>query len=269
MCIRDRGSFSGKGIYDLAAVTAAWEGKIPENTILSHDLLEGNYARSGMATDVEVVEAYPTSYYVASRRDHRWIRGDWQLLPWILFRRQGIHGLGLWKMIDNLRRSLVPIAVVVGIITLVALLPPLAACVAIFALLAAYFIPPLFSLPAALSRRERGVIRSSYLGAVLEDARDGIILGPVSYTHLDVYKRQAPRRRPARGCPRASGAAVRAATARSASPGAGPPPVRRSPTAPTAPAGPRRTGGSDTPSAAPRRPPPPPPPRQPLSLIHI
>jgi len=173
----EEGSFSGKGIYDLAAVTAAWEGKIPENTILSHDLLEGNYARSGMATDVEVVEAYPTSYYVASRRDHRWIRGDWQLLPWILFRRQGIHGLGLWKMIDNLRRSLVPIAVVVGIITLVALLPPLAACVAIFALLAAYFIPPLFSLPAALSRRERGVIRSSYLGAVLEDARDGIILG--------------------------------------------------------------------------------------------
>jgi cyclic beta-1,2-glucan synthetase len=173
----DEGSFSGKGIYDLAAVTAAWEGRIPENTLLSHDLLEGNYARSGMATDVEVVEAYPTSYFVASRRDHRWIRGDWQLLPWILFRRQGINGLGLWKMIDNLRRSLVPIAVVVGIITLLALLPPLAACVAIFALLAAYFIPPLFSLPAALSRREKGVIRSSYLGAVMEDARDGIILG--------------------------------------------------------------------------------------------
>ena len=173
----DEGSFSGKGIYDLAAVTAAWEGRIPENTILSHDLLEGNYARSGMATDVEVVEAYPTSYFVASRRDHRWIRGDWQLLPWILFRRQGLHALGLWKMIDNLRRSLVPIAVVVGVITLVAVLPPLAACVAIVALLAGYFIPPLFSLPAALSRRERGVIRSSYLGAVMEDARDGLILG--------------------------------------------------------------------------------------------
>ena len=81
------GSFTGKGIYDVDAVIAATTGRIPENRILSHDLLEGNYARSGLVTDVEVVEQFPMSYEVAAARAHRWARGDWQLLPWIIRRR--------------------------------------------------------------------------------------------------------------------------------------------------------------------------------------
>ena len=99
------GSFTGKGIYDVDAVIAATAGRIPENRILSHDLLEGNYARSGLVTDVEVVEQFPMSYEVAAARAHRWARGDWQLLPWIIRRRRGISRLGRWKMIDNLRRT--------------------------------------------------------------------------------------------------------------------------------------------------------------------
>lgn len=115
-----RGSFSGKGIYDIDSLETALADRIPENTVLSHDLLEGNYSRSGLVTDVELVEEYPTSYEVDTKRQHRWIRGDWQLWPWILWRRAGLDGLGIWKMLDNLRRSLVPIATVVGFLVALA-----------------------------------------------------------------------------------------------------------------------------------------------------
>ncbi len=109
------GSFVGKGIYDVDAFEAALHGRIPESTVLSHDLLEGIFTRAALASDVELVEEYPTRYDVASARQHRWVRGDWQLLPWIFGkgREAGAHPkkaavppIGRWKMIDNLRRSL-------------------------------------------------------------------------------------------------------------------------------------------------------------------
>ncbi len=77
------GSFTGKGIYDIDAFEAALAGRVPDNTLLSHDLFEGVYARAGLATDVELVEEFPARYDVAAKRQHRWTRGDWQLLPWI------------------------------------------------------------------------------------------------------------------------------------------------------------------------------------------
>ncbi len=101
------GSYSGKGIYDLAAFEKAMFGRVRESQMLSHDLFEGTFARCGLASDIEVVEEYPPQYAVAASRQHRWTRGDWQLLPWILGARGGLPGLGRWKMIDNLRRSLV------------------------------------------------------------------------------------------------------------------------------------------------------------------
>ncbi len=103
------GSFAGKGIYDVDAFEAALKHRIPENTMLSHDLFEGNFARSALVTDVEVVEEFPERYSVAVAREHRWVRGDWQLLPWISKRYSPalpIPPLGQWKIIDNLRRSL-------------------------------------------------------------------------------------------------------------------------------------------------------------------
>ena len=103
------GSFIGKGIYDVDAVEAAMEGRAPDNAILSHDLYEGNFARSGLASDVELMEEFPRRYDVAVSRMHRWVRGDWQLLPWISGRKQEPPAaplLGRWKMLDNLRRSL-------------------------------------------------------------------------------------------------------------------------------------------------------------------
>ncbi len=80
------GSYTGKGIYDVDVFEAALDGRVPENTLLSHDLLEGIFARAGLVSDIEVVEEFPSRYDVAAARQHRWARGDWQLLPWIFGR---------------------------------------------------------------------------------------------------------------------------------------------------------------------------------------
>src|SRR5699024_3577503 len=77
------GSFVGKGIYDVDAFTRSLAGRIPENTILSHDLFEGLHGRAGLVTDIVLFEDYPSHYLVNIRRSHRWVRGDWQLLPWL------------------------------------------------------------------------------------------------------------------------------------------------------------------------------------------
>ena len=77
------GSYAGKGIYEVDAFEAALAGRVPESTLLSHDLFEGIFARAGLASDIEVVEEFPARYDVAARRHHRWARGDWQLLPWL------------------------------------------------------------------------------------------------------------------------------------------------------------------------------------------
>ena len=103
------GSYTGKGIYDIDAFEASLADRIPENTLLSHDLFEGIFARAGLASDVEVVDDFPSRYDVASQRQHRWTRGDWQLLPWITgwhAKSRAVGGVGLGKILDNLRRSL-------------------------------------------------------------------------------------------------------------------------------------------------------------------
>ncbi|MBS1211227.1 MAG: beta-(1,2)-glucan production associated transrane protein, partial [Proteobacteria bacterium] len=121
------GSFIGKGIYDVDAFEHALAGRFPKNRVLSHDLLEGCYARAGLLSDVQLYEDYPARYSADVSRRHRWIRGDWQLAGW-LFRhvpgqrnaglagRQGcphrnpLSSLSQWKLFDNLRRSIVPAA---------------------------------------------------------------------------------------------------------------------------------------------------------------
>jgi cellobiose phosphorylase len=115
------GSFIGKGIYDVDAFERAVGGKFPENRILSHDLLEGSYARAALVSDVQLFEEFPSRYSADTRRRHRWIRGDWQVAAWLLPRLPGLDmrrvenpltGLSRWKIFDNLRRSLVPFALV-------------------------------------------------------------------------------------------------------------------------------------------------------------
>lgn len=110
------GSFTGKGLLNVAAVHAALDGRLPADSVLSHDLLEGTVARCAYVSDVVLIEDHPRHAGVAASRVHRWTRGDWQLLPLMLrARRFGIDALGLWKMADNLRRSLVVPACVAAV----------------------------------------------------------------------------------------------------------------------------------------------------------
>lgn len=113
------GSFVGKGIYDVDAFEHALADRFPDNRILSHDLLEGCYTRAGLVSDVRLFEDYPSRYAADVKRRYRWIRGDWQLLPWLLpwvprrgggLERNPLSWLSRGKLLDNLRRSLVPTA---------------------------------------------------------------------------------------------------------------------------------------------------------------
>jgi hypothetical protein len=110
------GIFAGKGIYEVAIVQRVLEHRFPQNALLSHDLIEGAYARAGLVTDVEVIEDYPSHYSAYNRRKHRWLRGDWQITSWLFPKvcdetgRKVSNPISLvsqWKILDNLRRSLV------------------------------------------------------------------------------------------------------------------------------------------------------------------
>jgi len=122
-CYQDlfkEGIYTGKGLYDVDVFMAALEGRIPENALLSHDLFEGLHARAALVTDVEVVDDYPASVLAHARRQHRWARGDWQILfwlfPWVPTRegleRNRLPVISRWKILDNLRRTLVAPATV-------------------------------------------------------------------------------------------------------------------------------------------------------------
>ncbi len=109
------GIFTGKGIYDVDTLRAVLEKRFPRNALLSHDLIEGAYARAGLASDVEVIDDYPSHYSAYNRRKHRWLRGDWQIVRWIFGEvpdetrklvRNPISLVSRWKIVDNLRRSL-------------------------------------------------------------------------------------------------------------------------------------------------------------------
>ncbi len=125
------GIFTGKGLYDVDAFVAALEGRVPENALLSHDLFEGLYARTALVTDIEVVDDYPASVLVHARRQHRWVRGDWQILWWLFpvvptrsgLRRNRLPLISRWKILDNLRRSLMAPATVALLLLAWTILP--------------------------------------------------------------------------------------------------------------------------------------------------
>jgi cyclic beta-1,2-glucan synthetase len=125
------GTFTGKGIYEVDAFASATGATFPDNHILSHDLIEGNYARCGLVTDIELYDDFPVRYHVYARRQHRWIRGDWQLVPWLrrevpapgTRRPNPLPLLERWKIFDNLRRSLAPPALVLWLVLSWTVLP--------------------------------------------------------------------------------------------------------------------------------------------------
>ncbi len=131
-----QGSFIGKGIYDVDAFVRATEGRFPDNAVLSHDLIESCFARSALVTDVELYEETPFRYIADVKRRHRWIRGDWQIAPWLLAHvptadlgrvANPLSVLSQWKIFDNLRRSLVPLALLILLLASWMMPPALAA----------------------------------------------------------------------------------------------------------------------------------------------
>lgn len=110
------GIFAGKGIYEISVLHQVLEHRFPRNSLLSHDLIEGAYVRAGLVSDIEIIDDYPSQYAAHTRRKHRWIRGDWQILRWLFAQvpdefgnlvRNPISIISRWKIVDNLRRSLV------------------------------------------------------------------------------------------------------------------------------------------------------------------
>ncbi|MBI2203895.1 MAG: glycosyl transferase [Candidatus Rokubacteria bacterium] len=160
------GSYTGKGIYDVDAFETALAGRVPENALLSHDLFEGVFARAGLVTDVELFESAPSHYGVAAARQHRWARGDWQLLPWIV--RSRIPVIGRWKMLDNLRRTLsAPAAFLTLVVawTLPGTSPPLWSAF----ILATVAVPAVLPVLGGVIPRRRGISKRSHGRAVGRD----------------------------------------------------------------------------------------------------
>ncbi len=158
------GSFIGKGIYDVDAFETALKDRFPENRILSHDLLEGCYARAGLLSDVELYDDHPSQYRADVSRRHRWIRGDWQIATWAWSivpgrgrerLRNPLSKLSQWKILDNLRRSLVPAG-----LTLLFLLGWIAVPDSLYwtlAVLGIFFLPPLVAACVDMLRKPRDV----------------------------------------------------------------------------------------------------------------
>ena len=156
----DEGSFVGKGIYDVDAFIQATAGRLPENRVLSHDLLEGAYARAGLVSDVLLFEDFPSAYAADVSRRYRWTRGDWQIASWLLGRVPGEAGrrtrnplswLSQWKILDNLRRSLVPIALVALLVG--GWIIPGAAVFTTLVVAGILLVPGLLAAAAELARR--------------------------------------------------------------------------------------------------------------------
>ncbi|MBW9087281.1 protein ndvB [Rhizobium wenxiniae] len=165
------GSFTGKGLYHVDAFEASLKGRIEENAVLSHDLLEGSFARCALVTDVELVEDFPTRYEVEVSRQHRWARGDWQLIPYIIDAKRGVTALGRWKMLDNLRRSLTPIAWFFASVLGWYFMDPLGALIWQILLIFSLFVAPTISLLTNLLPRSSDNVAKAHFYSVWSDVR--------------------------------------------------------------------------------------------------
>ena len=170
------GSYLGKAIYDVDAFARALEGRVPENRLLSHDLFEGLFARTALANDIEVFDEQPAAYSIVARRHHRWVRGDWQLLPWLFPRVPAVGGskkndaslVARWKLFDNLRRSLLAPATVA--LALAGFFAGPGAAKITTALVALVLTAPLYSrLLVAFSRFSSEQRSPSFLGTLWGD----------------------------------------------------------------------------------------------------
>ena len=197
------GSYTGKGIYDIDAFEASLRGRVPDNTLLSHDLFEGVFARAALVSDIELIEQAPARYDVAAGRQHRWTRGDWQLLPWLSGRQDGRHAIpaiGRWKMIDNLRRSLLVPSTLLALVC-AWLLPAAAAPLAVLLVLACVILPALLPVlsgcwphrPGARLRRQGGAFADDLWLATLQVGLSLAFLPDQAWRRIDAIGRTLVR----------------------------------------------------------------------------
>ncbi len=170
------GSFTGKGIYEVETLHAVLDKRFPRNSLLSHDLIEGAYARAGLVTDIEIIDDYPSHYSAYTRRRHRWVRGDWQIAQWLFssvpdesgrFVRNPISTISRWKIFDNLRRSLVEPFTLILLVSGWLGLPGGAlywTLVTLFLLIAPTLVQFIFGLGRALVSEQQGAVSGVFNG---------------------------------------------------------------------------------------------------------
>jgi cyclic beta-1,2-glucan synthetase len=190
------GIFTGKGLLDVDAFAAALEGRVPENALLSHDLFEGLYARTALVTDVELVDDYPSSVLAHARRQHRWVRGDWQILLWLFpwvptrgrMQRNTLPLISRFKIFDNLRRSLVAPGYLAYLIAGWTILPgsPFAWTLSALAVLG---FPVYLALVEAVEAKGLET-RRVFLGGVLEKVRTAVAQVLITVTFLAYHATQ-------------------------------------------------------------------------------
>lgn len=174
------GSYVGKGIYDVDAFEASLENRTPENALLSHDLFEGGFARAGLASDIVLFDEFPSHLLANAARQSRWVRGDWQLLPWLMSKvptagggreKNPLSALARWKMLDNLRRSLSPPAAFLLLSAGWLLVPFTAGFAAAWglAVVVLLLLPSLLSAIVGLLPSRRGIAKRTHVGALLGD----------------------------------------------------------------------------------------------------
>eukprot|EP01037_Dinobryon_pediforme_P007707 gene7706-7768_t len=182
------GSYAGKGIYDVDAFEAALAGRVPESSLLSHDLFEGIFARAGLVTDIEVIEEFPARYDVGALRHHRWARGDWQLLPWLLGRgasvaKGAVPAVGKWKMLDNLRRTLSAPCAVLALL-LGWMLPTGIAVIWTVFIISTIILPILIPVISAIPANHSKVTFASHLRVLVADLKLAVNLSALIVTFL-------------------------------------------------------------------------------------
>ncbi|HTG87872.1 MAG TPA: glucoamylase family protein, partial [Pyrinomonadaceae bacterium] len=188
------GNFTGKGLYDVDAFQRTLEHRVPENSLLSHDLFEGLFARCALATDIELLDDYPASYLAYAKRAHRWTRGDWQIARWVLPKvpddnrakvRNVLPLIGRWKILDNLRRSLVAAALFLWLVASCTIFPGSPLVWTLFAFLTIAF-PIYLHVATGLLIHPRGIPWTSHFWSLWGDFRTNtmqLALSIVFLTH--------------------------------------------------------------------------------------
>src|SRR5215216_5233559 len=186
------GSFTGKGLYDVDAFQQTLDNRVPPNSLLSHDLFECLFARAALTTDIELLDDYPVSYEAYAKRSHRWTRGDWQISRWLLPRvpvgdgrkvRNVLPLIGRWKILDNLRRSLVAPSLFLWLVVSCALFPGSPLLWFLFPFLVIAF-PIFLHVSTGLLMHPRGIPWTSHFWSLWGDVRTNIAQIALSFVSL-------------------------------------------------------------------------------------